>query len=286
MADDNLSTMLQRLATVKRRPDDSTYSSLRFTDEKRLAEESGLSHYQVQMKALEQNILPERYARNQKSLTTDEQLLLLKTHVAIVGLGGLGGAVTEILARVGVGRLSLVDGDIFDDSNLNRQLLSSVGNLGREKACVAAERVTAINPAVIVQAKPVFLTSENHQDVLGDADLAVDCLDSISDRFVLEDGCRKKGICMVSGAIGGRAGQVMVVSPGDPGLSQIYGSPENGVRRGVETVIGTLPYTAVTIAAIECAEVVALAINKKSLLENTLLITDLASYSMDLLTFS
>ncbi len=219
-------------AAPKERPDGSRYRSLSFAEQRRLAEGYGSDHKAVQLAALQQGIVPEVYARNQKRLSSEDQIKLLQSHVAVIGLGGLGGTVTEILARIGIGSLTLVDGDHFDDSNLNRQLLSSTEVLGEQKAAVAAKRVKAVNPAVETQSVSSFLTAENAPQLLNGADIAVDCLDSITDRFTLEAACRKMAITMVSAAIGGTSGQLTVIYPGDQGLSRIYGPPEKASHRG------------------------------------------------------
>ena len=236
--------------------------------------------------ALQLDIVPERYARNQKSLGILEQVMLLKSSVIVVGLGGLGGGVTEILARIGVGELILVDGDVFEDSNLNRQLLSRVEDLGRKKAGVAENRVLSINLGVNVRSYPLFLDAGNCRDLIGGAALAVDCLDNIPDRFVLETACREKKIPMVSAAIGGVSGQATVAYPEDPGLSLIYGQPENVQSKGVEKLLGTLPYSAITMAAIQCAEVVSCLTGKSPALRNRLLFADLSDYSLELLNLA
>ena len=112
-------------------------------------------------------------------------------------------------------------------------------------------------------------------------DIAVDCLDSITSRFDLEKACLKARIPMVSAAIGGTSGQVTVVYPGDPGLTKIYGSPDTVADRGIEKTLGTLPFAAISLAAMECAEVVGVAIGRDGGLRNRLLITDLFDHSMD-----
>ncbi|NNK56468.1 MAG: HesA/MoeB/ThiF family protein, partial [Desulfofustis sp.] len=140
---EQLTSRVVEAATEKERPDGSSYPSLSFADQRDLAESYGPDHKTIQLAALRQGIVPEVYARNQKRLSCADQIKLLQSHVAVIGLGGLGGTVTEILARIGIGTLTLVDGDRFDDSNLNRQLLSSTEVLGKPKASVAEARVKA-----------------------------------------------------------------------------------------------------------------------------------------------
>ena len=279
---DELISKVAEAAVAAQRPDGSSYHSLSFADQRDLAEIYGPDHKTIQLVALEQGIVPEVYARNQKRLSSAEQIKLLNSHVAIIGLGGLGGTVTEILARIGIGTLTLVDGDQFDDSNLNRQLLSSTELLGTPKALAAEARVKAVNPAVETRPYSGYLSAENGVDLLGDASIAVDCLDSITDRFTLEALCRQRAMIMVSAAIGGSSGQLTVTYPGDDGLSRVYGPPEKAVRKGVESTLGTLPFAAITLAAMECAEVVAIAVGNPSELRNRLLITDLIDHTLEI----
>ena len=86
-----------------------------------------------------------RYSRNFETLTPEDQDTLKQARVCILGLGGLGGGVCEMLARIGVGHLTLVDGDVFDATNLNRQLLSREDLIGESKAKAARDRVAAVN---------------------------------------------------------------------------------------------------------------------------------------------
>ena len=124
-----------------------------FANQRRLVERYGPDHKSVQLAALQHGVIPEVYARNQKRLSSEDQIKLLQSHVAVIGLGGLGGTVTEILARIGIGTLTLVDGDRFDDSNLNRQLLSSTEVLGKQKAAVLS---SIIRTAKILVSKSVW----------------------------------------------------------------------------------------------------------------------------------
>ncbi len=236
----------------------------------------------IECAALEAGIVPERYSRNQKSLSNADQLRLFRSHVAIIGLGGLGGTVTEILARIGIGRLTLVDGDFFDESNLNRQLLSNPAIIGKSKAEAARLRVQEINPAVEVRVVPEFFRAENGQTILHGAQLAIDCLDTITDRFVLEASCRKALIPLVSAAIGGSSGQATVIFPDDPGLKNIYGPPGQAPQKGIEASFGTLPFGAVYMAAVECAEATTILLGKPSELRNKLFLAEIGDHTTEL----
>ncbi len=248
-----------------------------------LSEAHGISGRAVEIAALQADIVPERYIRNRKSFSNQDQITLLGAHVAVVGLGGLGGTVVEILAREGIGQLTLVDGDRFDESNLNRQFLSTRELMATPKATAAARRVAAVNPSLAASAHSVFLTPENGEDLLRGADLVVDCLDNLKTRFELESVARSLGIPLVSAAIAGQSGHVTTVFPEDQGLSLIYGDPEDVDAKGAETTLGTLSHAITILSALECAEVVKVLLKKENSLRNQLLIMDLADYTFEVL---
>jgi molybdopterin/thiamine biosynthesis adenylyltransferase len=274
--------LLQSFAQQRTRPDKSSYMAILLADAWEIVEKTGLSLRAVECAALEAGIVPERYCRNQKSFSNTDQLQLLRSHVAIIGLGGLGGAVTEILARIGIGQMTLVDGDCFDESNLNRQLLSSPANIGKSKAETAKLRVQEINPAAEVHAVAEFFRPENGERILHGAQLAIDCLDTIADRFILEENCKKATIPLISAAIAGSSGQATVIFPEDPGLIDIYGSPGKAPNKGIEASVGTLPFAAVYMAAIECSEVTTILLGKPPELRNKLLLAEISDHTTEL----
>ena len=99
-----------------------------------------------------------RYTRNIGTISEDEQQLLAAKSVCVVGCGGLGGGIIEGLVRIGVGRLTVIDGDVFDETNLNRQVLSNQDNLGHAKAVEAKLQMRAINDSVQVDSIQVAET--------------------------------------------------------------------------------------------------------------------------------
>ena len=162
-------------------------SVLSFEWVEQLARAFGLSRRETEIAVLELGMLPQRYLRNYGTLGIEGQLRLVRSHVAVIGLGGLGGFVVEGLARMGVGKLTLVDGDVFADHNLNRQLLSSEVVLDKRKAHVAVERVRQVNAAVEVAAHAVYASRENLDELLAGADVVVDALDRLPIRLTLQD---------------------------------------------------------------------------------------------------
>ena len=268
----NMVNLITASATENRFPDNTPYSAISVKDINRIADKLNSPVRDIELAALNMAIMPERYSRNRNSLSLEDQITLLNKSVCIVGLGGLGGTVTDILARMGVGKLLLIDGDFFEDSNLNRQLLSTVDTLGESKALRAAKRVRQINPAVEAVCQPDFLTEANADRLTGYQDVFVDCLDNLKTRFILEGISKKAGVPMVSGAVAGSTGQVTTIFPNDSGLCRVYGDPEKLPEKGVEAALGTLPYSVSIVAALECAEVSKVLLNKGSPLRNKLLI--------------
>ncbi|MBI9091392.1 MAG: HesA/MoeB/ThiF family protein [Desulfobacterium sp.] len=224
----------------------------------------------------------DRYCRNHNSLTREEQTLLAGSRVSIIGLGGLGGGVVEMLARIGVGSLFLIDGDRFDTTNLNRQILSTEALVGHPKAEAAKARVMAVNSSVRVTACDGFLDDGNADAIVDDADLVIDCLDSVDTRFLLEDACKRAGVPLISGAIAGTLGQVITIFPEDPGLALVYGERTAKRAAGVENEMGNLSYCALFVAALQASEAVKVLLNRGELLRNKLLIADLMALSFDI----
>ena len=205
----------------------------------------------------------ERYLRNHDAISQGEQAILATKRVLVVGCGGLGGMVIECLARISVGYLRVVDGDVFEESNLNRQLLSSTMNLGRPKVLAAQQRIMAVNPLVEVDAVQADLAAENAMELLAGCDVAVDCLDNIPARLVLQQAAKVAGVTVVHGAVAGWLGRICVIQPGEDLLSLLYPNPEEA--QGEERQRGTLSFTAALTASWQAAETVKLLLGKPGL---------------------
>ncbi len=240
-----------------------------------VARTAGLSLREAEIAALDAQIFPERYLRNLGVLGWEGQRRLLESGVAVLGCGGLGGAIIEGLARSGVGRLTVIDGDTFAPHNLNRQLLATMEALGRPKVEVARERVAAVNPAVEVTAYAAWADAENLSAMLAGVQVAVDALDTPRDRLLLQAAAREWGIPLVHGAIAGFIGQVTTVLPGDETLTMLYGAepPDHGA----EFFVGTPAPTPMLVAALEVAEVLKLLTGRGTVLRRQLFYIDLES---------
>lgn len=243
-----------------------------------------LSHASVELLALRHGLFPARYQRNRNMIQIEEQLRLFQSRVAVIGCGGLGGYVLEELARLGVGEIVAIDPDIFEEHNLNRQILSSPASLGEPKAKVAAERLAQINPAVTVTAIQDSFCLANGAELLAGVHIAVDALDSISYRLQLAEFCNLAGIPMVHGAIGGWYGHVASQFPGETTVQQIYRHWVSG--KGIEQQLGNPSFTPAVIASLEVAEVCKILLGKGEPLRNRKLTIDLLEMEMQEISYA
>ena len=168
-----------------------------------------------------------RYSRNVPALSEDQCALLEAKRVAVIGCGGLGGHIIELLARIGVGHIVCVDGDVFDETNLNRQLLSQEALLDKSKALAAVERIQCINSRISFEGYPCFLKQDNAASLIQGCDLVFDALDNVDARRILEQACEQENIPYVHGAISGWYAQAAVCLPGQKLTRMLY--PEDVV---------------------------------------------------------
>ncbi len=211
----------------------------------------------------------QRYERN-RIFSPAEQEELAEKKVAVIGCGGLGGYLIEMLGRMGVGHIVAVDGDVFGESNLNRQLYATEQNMGSSKAMAAAERMTSINSEIMVTAVSEYLTEENAERILEGCDLVMDGLDSVGGKLMLQRICRKMEIPMVHGAIGGWFGQVTTIFPGNDTLRLIY---QEGAE--VSQKQGNPSFTPAVIAGIQAAEAAKVLLGYEDVLLRKMLFVDL-----------
>ena len=160
------------------------------------------------------------------SLDEKERLKLRESHVCIVGCGGLGGYIAEMLIRLGVGTITAVDGDCFNESNLNRQLYCTLSSIGKLKSEAVRSRAEDINADIRVIALSEFLTADNAVSILEGCDLVIDALDSIEARHVLHNACSLLSINMVYGAIGPWSVQYGVIPPNSELFSKLSAASE------------------------------------------------------------
>ncbi len=214
----------------------------------------------------------ERYSRQLKLLGREGQERLHEATVLVAGLGGLGSPVTLYLSAAGVGKLVLVDKGRLELSNLNRQVLYSVNDIGKFKALVAAEKVRSLNPSVSVEPYVMNVQDERLEELVRQADVVVDCLDNWAGRLTLDRLTWIYSKPLVHGGIAEFYGQVTTILRGKTHcLKCVLGiTSEQGGEP--PQVIGPTPGV---IGAIQAAEVIKLVTGIGEPLFNRLLIMDL-----------
>jgi molybdopterin-synthase adenylyltransferase len=244
-----------------------------------IADEYKWSVHDVYCEMLKKGFYPYRYIRNLDAISPEEQLKLAESKIAVIGAGGLGGNVILLLARVGIGFLAVVDQDVFDETNLNRQALCNANTLGMPKANAAVSIVGAINPGVKVIPHRIKLDALNCERILAGSDVIVDALDNVPDRFLLEGAARKLGIPLVHGTLAGFEGWIMTIFPGDPGLRNIYGSNEakHIDRESPQAVLGVPGVTPFLIAAFQAMEVLKILLGRGNIFRDRMIHIDLES---------
>ncbi|MCB0501184.1 MAG: molybdopterin-synthase adenylyltransferase MoeB [Bacteroidetes bacterium] len=207
------------------------------------------------------NFSSEELARYNRHIIIPEfgmegQLKLKNAKVMVIGTGGLGSPLLLYLAAAGVGTLGIVDFDVVDESNLQRQVLFSVNDVGRPKVEAAKERIEGINPHIKVNAYNVQLTSENALELFKDYDLVADGTDNFPTRYLVNDACVFTGIPNIYASIFRFDGQVSVFNYTDkngqtgPNYRDLYAEPpppglvpscaEGGVLGVLPGIIGSL----------------------------------------------
>ncbi len=167
------------------------------------------------------------------------QARLASSRVLVVGAGGLAASVLPLLAAAGVGRITIVDGDRVDLSNLHRQTLFTEADIGRPKADVAAERCRALNTQPTIAPWRRDLTPENADHLIGPSNVVVDCADSYAVSYTLSDICAAKRVPLVSASVLGRSGYVGGFCGVAPSLRAVFpDAPESAASCATAGVMG------------------------------------------------
>ncbi|AEC51495.1 hypothetical protein PNA2_0579 [Pyrococcus sp. NA2] len=215
----------------------------------------------------------ERYDRQIMLFGVEGQEKLKRSRVAVVGVGGLGSPVAYYLTAAGVGEILLIDEQVPELSNLNRQILHWEEDIGKNPKPISAKwKLERFNSDVKIETFVGRLSEENVDDVLRGVDVIVDCLDNFETRYLLDDFAWRHGVPLVHGAVEGLYGQVTTIVPGKTKrLREIFPRVK---KKEKFPILGA---TAGVIASIQVAEVVKLITGHGEPLMNKLLIVDLAN---------
>ena len=235
-------------------------------------------------------------SRQMSIVTRSEQERFKDAKITVIGCGGIGGETIEMLARMGIGELVLVDKDAYDLSNLNRQTLATITDLGLVKSEVAAEKVRQINPYVKTTTFNEHVDQTNIDKVIGDSNIVIDALDNVLTRVIVSRKAAENGIPYIHGAIHGTLGQITVFLPNsEKTYEEMFNLPSVGkelndetvealknVTSGVPPVIGPTPNLIGCLEAMEAYKIIT-GVGKVTVAPKILTfdLLDLGSFSLD-----
>ena len=211
----------------------------------------------------------EMLTRQLPLVSAEEQEKFKNAKITVIGCGGIGGQCIEMLARMGIGELVLVDEDTFDLTNLNRQSLSTTETIGCEKSAVAKQKVGLINPHVNVTACTAHVDESNIGEIIGDSNIVIDALDNVLTRVIVSRKASENKIPYIHGAIHGTQGQVTVFLSNTKSYEEMFNLPSLGkdltedviedlkkVTSGPPPVIGPTPTMISCLEAMEAYKII------------------------------
>ncbi|RLI48336.1 adenylyltransferase [Candidatus Bathyarchaeota archaeon] len=207
------------------------------------------------------------------------QKRLKSAKVVVAGAGGLGCPVSLYLTAAGIGKLTIIDKDKFELSNLNRQILGWQRDLGSFKAKVVAEKLVALNPEIKVHPLVIEITEENIGELIQDANVVIDAMDNWKTRFIINTECVKRKIPFIHAGISGLYGQIMTIIPGKtPCLLCLL--PETPKEVSNFPVLGVTPSI---FASLQVMETIKLIVGFGETLTRKMLLFDLESMNFTII---
>ncbi|PVX27829.1 MAG: 4-methyl-5(B-hydroxyethyl)-thiazole monophosphate biosynthesis protein [Candidatus Bathyarchaeum sp.] len=203
------------------------------------------------------------------------QLKLKGSKVCLVGVGGLGSPASMQLAAMGVGFLRIVDRDFVELTNLHRQHLYSVDDVGVPKVEAAAKRLRRLNPYITVESLPLSVSEANAEDLVRGMDVVVDGLDSMAARYAINRACIKLGVPYVFGAAITTNGNLSTIVPGETACLECFYGGLDDKKLPKCGVVGVHPSLVNIIASLEVSEAIRILVGRKPRLANKLLHFDL-----------
>ncbi|MFH1285278.1 MAG: ThiF family adenylyltransferase [Candidatus Micrarchaeota archaeon] len=198
------------------------------------------------------------FSRNIGAISEREQKKLKEARAAVIGCGGIGGLVIEMIARSGVGKLRIADRDVFEASNLNRQVLSSKSALGKKKVEVARAKILEVNDEATVE---VFeeVNEKNAKKFLSEADVVVDAVDSVLSRVIVNEEARRMRVPYVFAAAEKTSALCSVFSEKTKSYAEVFCLPKEKEKlakmRGAKPILGVTANVAGCLAAAQAIKI-------------------------------
>lgn len=236
-------------------------------------------------------LTPDAIERYDRQLTlegfgAEGQRLLAEASVLVVGAGGLGSPAIRYLAGAGVGHIGILDSDSVDVSNLHRQTLYTMADIGRPKAIAAAGVVRAVNPDCRAEALVARITGETADGIVAPWDFVLDASDTFATRRVVSDACWRRGTTVVEAGIGGYFGQLLTIVPGPDAACYRCVFPDVPAPLPDGRKPGVLGPVAGAIGALMAVEAIKLVIGHGDTLAGRLLFGDFATFDLSVCSVS
>jgi len=209
------------------------------------------------------------------------QRKLKKAKVCVVGAGGLGSPVLTQLASMGVGTLRVIDRDVVEASNLQRQHLYGMHQLGQPKVEAAQDRLRQINPFIEVEPIPLSVTYSNAERLIEGSDIVVDGLDSMAARYAVNRACQRTGKPFIHGAVIMQVGTASTIIPGETACLECFQAGIDDAELPSCAVQGVHPSVISLIASVQVSETIRLLLGEPPVLANKLLFADLKELSIE-----
>lgn len=203
-------------------------------------------------------------------LNPEELKVLEQKKIAVIGCGGLGGYVLEMLARFGIGKIVVVDDDVFDAENINVQIAARYASLGEYKVNEAVLWIKQINPFIYVKGVVGRINKDNANKILKGVDMVFDCVDNVETKFILQAACEKIGIPLIHGAVEGWKGQVSTILPKDRTLDSIYKNDAKKIQK-----LDRPAYIPAVVASYQVSECIKFFLNKGEMLRDRVMHIDM-----------
>jgi len=230
----------------------------------------------------------ERYSRHiiLTVVGVEGQEKILEGKVLIVGAGGLGSPTALYLAAAGVGTIGIIDGDVVDMTNLQRQVIHFTADIGKAKVLSAKEKIAQLNPDIKVNAYSELLTTENITDIINEYDFIIDGTDNFPTKFMINDACVLAGKPYSHGGILRFEGQTLTYTPGNTCYRCIFNAPPPPNLVPTCSQAGVLGSIAGILGTIQATEALKFLVGKGELLINRMLIFDALNMNFRTVKFS